>query len=170
MKDTVCVQQHLHVLTELIGEPLRMRHHATGYWRVDPVGEPSSSRNIAFWQTRGHGGWFPSPEQALTYLAYLFGSYIEPPADDAAIDRAILDLVAQQPGQLTARQLRGMANRQTGRIPCAAARCDASVRRLIEQGVLVRTQGDGRCAGRLTLASRADLSGAALPVDMSQEA
>lgn len=139
-------------LSALLDEPLQLRHHPSGVWRVDPAGEAARSPHAGFWLARGRGGWFPSAEEAVIHLAHAFGCHAEPPQGAPAIEQAILELVDQAPGRYTARQLRRLANRQTGRIPCAGARCDAAVRRLVEQGRLIHTRGDGRCAGRLQLA------------------
>jgi len=142
----------LRPLESLLDEPLRLRHHTSGVWRVDPTDEPARSPNAGFWLARGRGGWFHSAEEALIHLAHAFGCHAEPPHGLPAIEQAVLDLVGEAPGHYTARHLRRLANRQTGRIPCAGARCDAAIRRLVEQGRLIHTRGDGRCAGRLQLA------------------
>lgn len=124
--------------------------------RIDLVGVSDNSPDAGFLQARGRGGWFASPEAALIHLAHAFGCHSDPARDDQTIDRTILKLIARQPGRFTARQLRNLANRQTGIIPCAGARCDAAVRRLVLDGHLVYVGSDGRSAGRLVLAQRAN--------------
>lgn len=136
-------------LQTLLGESLQLRHHPRGFWRVDPACEPARSPNAGFWLARGRGGWFATSEEAVVHLAHAFGCYRDPPQPDNAIENAVLDLVRRHPGRYSARELRGLANRHTGPIACAAARCDAAVKRLIKRGLLSLRGADGRCAGRL---------------------
>ena len=139
----------LSLLESLLNEPLKLRHHRSGHWRVDPANDPASSPNAGLWHARGRGGWFPTADQAIVCLAFAAGSYKDAPQSDHDIEHSILALVSASPGLYTARKLRGLAKHQTGLIGCAAGRCDKAVKRLVEQGRICHGLADGRSAGRL---------------------
>lgn len=61
------------MLTDLLGEDVRLRTHPTGPCRYVPVTDPATSLNAALWRARGAGGWYPTPDEAAVALAFDLG-------------------------------------------------------------------------------------------------
>ena len=143
-------------LAKLLNEPLLLRSHSSGVCRFCPSSDLTLSINSHFWSERGNTGWFTSPEEAAINLAQTFGYYRPPSITDKQIEAAVIDLITEKPLQYTARRLRSLSNKQTGLIPCAPARCDEAVKRLIHKGRIVLVNPTKRSSGVLQLAQYAN--------------
>lgn len=141
-------------LEYLLGEPIHLDHHLRGVFRFSASSNPSI--NSHFWSERGNSGWFTTPEEAAINLAQSFGYYRPPSITDGQIDAIVIKLITEKPLQYTARRLRSLANKQTGFIPCAPARLDAAVKRLINQGRVSPVNPTKRSSGVLKLAQYAN--------------
>jgi hypothetical protein len=61
------------MLSDLLGEDVRVRTHPTGPCRFIPVGDPANSPNADLWHARGAGGWYPTADEAAVALAFDLG-------------------------------------------------------------------------------------------------
>ena len=145
------------LLEAILNEKIALQQHTSGVCRFAPSSALSLSTNSHFWSERGNAGWFTSPEEAAINLAQSFGYYRPPSITDSQIDAMVIGLVTERPLQFTARRLRSLANKQAGLIPCAPARCDEAVKRLIQQGRIVLVNPTKRSSGVLQLAQYANL-------------
>lgn len=149
------IEQLTTMLCETLQEPVELQYHHTGVFRFIPSG-PSSGDYDQFWSERSNSGWFNTPVEAALNLAMSYGYYRPPSITDKQIEAAVINLITEKPLHYTARRLRSLANRQTGLIPCAPARCDEAVKRLIRQGRIVLVNPTKRSSGVLQLAQYAN--------------